>query len=276
MTGGGGGGAAKTILSLPMVEVEELSLPDTEAKIGRVWMNRPEARNALNFQIMEDIEAAFFFLQKQYHIPVVIFGGKGKSFSAGADLKGVPWELPSSASAGRRIPGRERRHMAQVGRRVIAAIENLEAITIARVHGHAAGGGFGLMHACDMKVCTHDARLWLPEVDLQIPLTWGLTARLIRDVGRSRAMELITLCDDIKPEDAKRLGVVNRVVADERELEGVVLDWAARLARKNESTLHLVKTQFRALNRNIDIGDATETDNDFLLYSRMLDAQAKL
>ena len=166
--------------------------------------------------------------------------------------------------------------MAQIGRRVIAAIENTEAITIARVHGHAAGGGFGLMHACDMKVCTRDARLWLPEVDLQIPLTWGLTARMIRDVGRSRAMELITLCDDISPADAVRLGVVNRVVENEGELEGVVLDWATRLARKNETTLHLVKTQFRALNRNIDIGDATETDNDFLLYSKMLDEQAKL
>lgn len=58
--------------------MEEVPLPGllTDAKIGRVWMSRPEARNALNFQIMEDIEAAFAFLQKQFQIPVVIFGGR--------------------------------------------------------------------------------------------------------------------------------------------------------------------------------------------------------
>lgn len=60
------------------------------------------------------------------------------------------------------------------------------------------------------------------------------------------------------------------------ELERVAMDWATRLAKKDQTALHLVKSQFRALNRNIDIGDVTETDNDFLLYSKMLQAEAKL
>lgn len=268
--------AAKTILSLKTVEVEEMAVDGTDSKIGRVWMNRPEARNSLTTQIMSDLEEAFTFLQKQYGIQAVILGGRGKSFSAGADLKSAPMQLPSSHEAKRKITGRERRHTIALGRRVINAIESLEAVTIARVHGHAAGGGFGLMHACDMKICMKNARLWLPEVDLSVPLTWGLTARLVRDVGRSKAMELIAFCDDLPPQEGVNLGLINKLVDTEEELEKTCMEWATRLAKKNETAVHLMKTHFRALNKNIDYGDVTETDNDFLLYSPQLNRDAKL
>jgi len=237
-------------------------------RVARVWLNRPRQLNALNTQMLEDLCTAFEFLQKQYEFPVIVLSGCGKSFSAGADLKSAPGVLPDGASS------RARRHANQLGRRAITAIARSEAITIARVQGHAIGGGFGLMCSCDIRVVTKDATLSLPEVDLSLPLTWGLTARLIKDVGRPKAMELITLCESLAPSEALSLGMINRVAADEKELDTVVDDWAARLASKNETTLHLVKTQFRALDHMMDTGDVTAYDNDLILYRAYLDGHA--
>jgi enoyl-CoA hydratase/carnithine racemase len=236
--------------------------------VARVWLNRPKRRNALNTQCLEDICTAFAFLERKYEFTVVILGGYGRSFSSGADLKDPPGQLGEEGAT-----GRARRHAIQVGRRAIAAIEHLDAITIARVQGHAIGGGFGLMCACDLRIVTMDTRLYLPEVDIAVPLTWGLTTRLIRDVGRPKAMELITLCDDLPPIQALSLGLINKVVADEQALDAAVDGWAARLAAKNGTALHLVKTQFRASDYSADLGNVTEFDNDWLLYREYLDRQ---
>ena len=255
----------------PLLQLETLIVEQIEAGgicYGRVWLTRPVARNALSSTALQDIVQAFSFLQNtQHQLQVVILAGKGKSFSAGADLKEAGAGSTSASS------GRARRHAAQLGRRAICAIESLEAITIACVQGHAAGGGFGLMLACDLRLCTHDARLWLPEVDINMPLTWGLTARLIRDIGRPKAMELIAFCDDLLPETALRLGLINQVATSELELEQIAIQWAERLANKNPTTLHLVKTQFKSLDHTIDLGNSTMFDNDWLLYNKMLDAK---
>jgi enoyl-CoA hydratase/carnithine racemase len=189
------------------------------------------------------------------------------SFCAGADLRAdpPPGHLPHGAHP------RARRHFIQIGRRAIRAIEDLDAITIAAVHGHAAGGGFGVMEACDLRVVCADARLWLPEVDVGVPLTWGLTAALTRDVGRAKAMELIALCDNLPAEDALRLGLVNKVVSGRNELDLTVAAMATRLARKSPLVLQLVKTQFRALRPCNNAGDVTVYDNDLLLYTGLLE-----
>jgi len=244
--------------------VEELDVNGTENKIGRVWLNRPQKRNALSAEALQDIVDAFSFLQTQFQIPVVILAGRGKSFCAGADLQNPPTQVSEV------LNGRQKRHAMHLGRRAIKAIENCEAITIARVHGHAIGGGFGIMQACDMRCCTRTTKLSVPEVNLGIPLTWGLTARMIRDVGRAKAMELITLCEDLPPTTAETLGLINRVAESDAEAEAVTLQWAEKLAQQQETALHMVKTQFRALAHSIDLGDVTESDNDLLLLAPAL------
>eukprot|EP00511_Aplanochytrium_stocchinoi_P010400 CAMPEP_0204873004 /NCGR_PEP_ID=MMETSP1348-20121228/39460_1 /ASSEMBLY_ACC=CAM_ASM_000700 /TAXON_ID=215587 /ORGANISM="Aplanochytrium stocchinoi, Strain GSBS06" /LENGTH=266 /DNA_ID=CAMNT_0052028111 /DNA_START=48 /DNA_END=848 /DNA_ORIENTATION=+ len=256
----------KVLLKLQNVLVEEVSLigkDSTTLSFGRVWLTRFQARNALDSQTLQDIVDTFNYLQTQFHLNVVVLAGRGESFCSGADLK---------EKADQSKSGREKRYNIQLGRRAIAAIENLEAITIARVHGHAAGGGFGLMQACDLRIVVENTRLWLPEVDIKLPLTWGLTARLIRDVGRAKAMELIAMGTDLAVRDAYRLGLVNRIAKDEEELDATVREWLAVLGTKNKSTLHFIKTQFRQLDIMVDLGRATDTDNDYLLYNRLLDA----
>jgi len=233
---------------------------EPDGPITRVWLNRPERRNALNGLALEEIAAAFTELTLHFDSPVVVLGGRGASFCAGADRKDPP---AARMARGSGAGARERRHAAQLGRRALEAIERCEAITIARVHGHAVGGGLALALACDLRVATATTVFHIPEVDLGIPLSWGAAPRLAAAVGTARAKELILLCDRFEAAAAERYGLLNRVVPEE-ELDAVVDDWARRLAEKPPWAVHMTKTQFRAYASSVAMGDVTEGDGDLL------------
>ncbi|MFI5398016.1 MAG: enoyl-CoA hydratase/isomerase family protein [Candidatus Binatia bacterium] len=238
----------------------ETLIIEYQGPIAYVWLNRPERRNALNAQALEEIAAAFTELQRSFETPVVVFGGRGQSFCAGADRKDPPAaRMAKGSGAG----PRERRYASQLGRRVLAAIEQLEAITIARLHGHAIGGGLALALACDFRIAATSTIFQIPEVDLGIPLAWGAVPRLAREVGAARAKELILLCDQFDAPVADRYGLLNRVVSEDA-LDATVNDWAQRLAAKPTSAVHMTKTQFRAYAQSVPLGDATESDGDLL------------
>lgn len=232
---------------------------ERQGSVARIWLSRPAVHNALDADTLEEIIAACHRLQVDFDVPVVVFGGRGPSFSSGADRRNPPARLARDSGKS----ARERRYVAQLGRRVLEAIERLEAITIARLHGHVIGAGVVLALGCDLRVAAASTQFAIPEVDLGIPLTWGAVPRLIREVGAARAKELILLCDRIDAPDALRMGLVNRVVPD-AELDAVVDDWAARLAAKAPWALHMTKTQFRAYGRTAVLGDVTEGDGDLL------------
>jgi len=236
---------------------ETLSL-EKEGRIARVWLNRPERRNALSGLALEEIRRVFEELQTSFETSVVVLGGRGLSFCAGADRKDPPGR--NAAPTGL---ARERRYMAQVGKRAVEAIENCESLTIARLHGHAIGGGVLLAAACDFRIAARSTVFHVPEVDLGIPLTWGGAPRLAHLVGPARAKEIILLCDRFGAEEADRFGFLNRVVEDD-VLDEVVADWATRLAAKPEWALHMSKTQFRGYDRMAVLGDLTEGDADLL------------
>ncbi|WP_420446369.1 enoyl-CoA hydratase/isomerase family protein [Candidatus Poriferisodalis sp.] len=113
---------------LPKLETIELE-PDGETL--RVWLNRPESRNAHNQLMIREVGDLFAALNAQTEYRVVVLAGRGKSFCAGADRKEQP---PAPGN------DREARYINQLGRRAARAIEDCEAVTIARVHGHAIGG----------------------------------------------------------------------------------------------------------------------------------------
>ncbi len=152
---------------------------EQDGPIARVWLDRPERRNALSPLVLEEIAELFRALQREFTTPVVILGGRGKSFCAGADRKEPPVQLARGSGAS----ARERRWVAQAGRRAVEAIESCEAITIARLQGHVIGGGVLLAAACDLRVAASNTAFQIPEVDLGIPLTWGGAPRLAREVG---------------------------------------------------------------------------------------------
>ena len=230
-----------------------------DGPIVRLWLNRPERRNALNAQALEEIAAVFTELQRSFGSLVVVLGGRGSAFCAGADRKDPPARLARGTGAN----ARERRYTAQVGRRALEAIERVEAITIARLHGYAIGGGLALALACDLRVAAASTWFHIPEVDLGIPLSWGAAPRLAREVGIARAKELILLCDRFNAQTAEGYGMHNRVVPDD-ELDAAVDGWAQRLAAKPAWALHMTKTQFRAYGRAVVLGDVTEGDGDMI------------
>jgi enoyl-CoA hydratase/carnithine racemase len=243
------------------VEWKTLSLAG-EGPILRVWLDRPERRNALDTEALEELAALFTSLQTDFQTRIVILGGRGASFCAGADRKDPPGSARLAASSD--ATDRERRYVSQIGLRACRAIEDVEAVTIARIHGHAIGGGLALAIACDFRIAAEGTILHVPEVDLGIPLSWGATPRLIQEVGAARARELILLCERIDAAEALRWGLVHRVVPPE-QLDEMVDAWAARIVAKPELAVHMTKTQFRAYAHRASFGDVTETDGDVLL-----------
>jgi enoyl-CoA hydratase/carnithine racemase len=228
--------------------------------VAWLWLRRPERRNALDGTALEEIADCFAALATRFETRVVVLGGRGASFCAGADRKDPPGAARMGADE---ATPRERRHASQLGRRALEAIEALDAVTIARVHGHAIGGGFALALACDFRVAAEGTVFSIPEVDLGIPLAWGAVPRLVRDVGALRARELILLCDRIDAAEAHALGLLNRVVPAQA-LDETVAALAARLAAKPEIAVHMTKTQLRAYAATTALGDVTESDGDLL------------
>jgi len=231
-----------------------------EGPVARLWLNRPERLNALDSRALEEIAAVFTDLQTRFEVRVVVLGGRGRAFCAGADRKDPPSRLARASGAG----ARERRWTAATGQRALEAIERCEAITLARLHGYVVGGGLALALACDFRIAATETVLHIPEVDLGIPLAWGAVPRLAQVVGPARARELILLCERIDAPTAERVGLVNRAVSAEA-LDATVADWAARLAAKPPWAVHMTKSQFQAYGRSTVLGDVTMLDGDLLL-----------
>lgn len=239
------------------MEYTTLSI-ERDGPVACVWLNRPERRNALSAQLLEELIDVFSGLQSDFDARVVVLGGRGASFCAGADRRDPPGgHLMGDVQASLR----ERRHISRLGPRALRAISELEAITITRLHGHAVGGGLALALACDLRIAAADTVFHIPEVDLGVPLGWGAVPRLIAEVGACRAKELILLCERFDATTAERYGLLNRVVAAEL-LETTVNDWAQRLAAKPPGALHVTKTQFQAYAHSIALGDAAAADGD--------------
>ncbi|MDP6977348.1 MAG: enoyl-CoA hydratase/isomerase family protein [Myxococcota bacterium] len=245
-----------------------MSITDTDWKsleveqqgpVLRVWLNRPERLNAISPVMLMEIGDLFSALERDFDTRVVVLGGRGRCFSAGADRKGPEPEqqIPSPRS------DRERRWLDQVGRRACQAIEDCDVVTVARVHSHAVGGGCCFAMACDFRIGSEDASLLVPEVDLGIPLTWGATSRLIHEIGAAHAREVLMMCERIPSAKALAWGMLHEVVSAE-ELDAAVDGWTEKLVSKPELAIYMTKTQLRGYARRDALGDASETDGDML------------
>ena len=207
---------------------------ELDGPIGHLWLNRPDKLNPLSTTTLEELAAAARWFDDQPGVKVVVVGGRGRAFSAGADV----------TSFGEPDPDRSPREAADAGRRMADAVEAMEAVTIARIHGHCVGGGVVLAAACDLRVAAEGTRFSIPEVDLGIPLAWGGIPRLVREVGPAATKELVLTCRAFSPDEAQRLGLVNRVVPPD-QLDAEVDGLAASLAAKATFAL-------RATTRHVD------------------------
>lgn len=170
--------------------------------IATITINRPEKLNALNAQVIDDLDACFRDLEANDQARGVLLTGAGpKSFVAGADI-GRFNEL--DAESGHAFSLR--------GQAVFNRIENLGKPVVAAVNGFALGGGCELAMACHLRVASENARFGQPEVNLGILPGYGGTQRLPRIVGRGRALEMILTGEPITAHRAYEIGLVSRIV----------------------------------------------------------------
>ncbi len=175
---------------------------EIDGAIAVLTINRPEKRNAVDNQTVEDIDAALEKIEKNPDLRVMILTGAGeKAFVAGADVN----ELAKRDTRLGRTETRRRQE-------VYTRIEQLEIPSIAAINGWAVGTGLEIAMACSMRVASEKARLGQPEVKLGITPGAGGTQRLPRLVGMGRALEMILTGDPVTADEAKAMGLVNRVV----------------------------------------------------------------
>ncbi len=193
-----------------------------DGRIGRLTLSRPEKRNPLGTDTLEDIVATARWFDAQHDVRVVVVEGQGPSFCGGADV-GAFVSAPDD--------GHDPRSRADAGRRMADAVEAMRAVTVARIQGHCIGGGVVLAAACDLRVASEAASFAIPEIDLGIPLAWGGVPRLVREIGAPATRDLVMTCRTFGAAEAQRLGLVQRVVPD-TELDRAVADLAGELAAK--------------------------------------------
>jgi enoyl-CoA hydratase len=154
--------------------------------VGILTIQRPEALNALNVQLLDELRYFINHISEQVGLRCLVLTGAGeKAFVAGADIK----EMAA-------LTREEALGLAQKGQRIFQELENLKIPTIAMVNGFALGGGLELAMACDFMIAAKSARFGLPEVSLGLLPGYGGTQRLPRFVGKSIA-RMITLTGDI-------------------------------------------------------------------------------
>ncbi|MHB2025621.1 MAG: enoyl-CoA hydratase-related protein [Elusimicrobiota bacterium] len=196
-----------------MNDPEKLILIQKEGGVAVLTLNRPHALNALNHALMDELEAALDFLEKDVETRCVIVTGGGKAFAAGADIKEM-----ENASAKEMASDRHLSRWDKLGK--------FPKPTIAAVSGFALGGGCEMALACDLIVASETAVFGQPEILIGVIPGAGGTVRLAERLGKARALELVLTGRRVGAKEALSLGLVNRVVPPE-----ALLDEAKALAQ---------------------------------------------
>ena len=179
---------------------------EQQNQVTTVWINRAELHNAFNTQVIEELQHCFTALNTRDDVRVVVLAGRGKSFSAGADLNWMKQAGQASQA--------ENQADALKLAKMLQSLATLKQPTIARVHGIAFGGGMGLASACDICIASSDAKFATSEVRLGLaPST--ISPYVIRAIGVRQASRYFLTAERITAEQAQKIGLVHEVTAIE-------------------------------------------------------------
>jgi enoyl-CoA hydratase len=223
-------------------------------EISILTLNRPDALNALSFELIAHIGDAIDEVAASDARALIIRGAGDKAFCAGADIK----EL-----VGRHLADQKRG--AELGQATFAKLDGLPIASIALINGYAFGGGLELALACTFRIGTHSAKMGLPEIKLGLIPGYGGTQRLPRLIGEARALELVMTGRTLDAEEALRMGLVNRLIEGD-SLTGAI-DFAREFSRYSLATQSLAREAVRrALDVPLSEGFKTEATLSTLAY----------
>ena len=224
-------------------------LMDKKDGIATITFHRPEALNALNSEVLEELDKAVELVAADREVRVAVFTGEGKSFISGADINEM------DQRRGVDIISYSRR-----GADVFRKVELLPKPTIAAVNGYAFGGGFEFILCTDIRIANEKAKFRLPEVTLGITPGFNGTQRLPKCVGMCRAKELIFTGRMLTAGEAFNLGILNKVVPADQLMEEVY-KMASQIADNSSTAIAMAKAAMTAgesmdieVGRNIELG----------------------
>lgn len=220
-----------------------------DGNVAILAINRPNAMNALNTELLLELDMALENLNEDSEIFVIILTGEGKAFVAGADISEMKDKTPEAA-----------RSFGMLGSKIFRKLELMEKPVIAAVNGYALGGGCELAISCDIIIAGEKAKFGQPEVGLGITPGFAGTQRLPRIIGIKKAKELIFTGGMIGAQEAEKIGLVNKVVPQE-ELMATAMEMAKTIASKGQIAVRYAKAAInRGIETDMDTGNAIETD----------------
>lgn len=217
--------------------------------ICTVKINNPDNLNALNNDVLSDLENVFDEIKNDDDICVVVLTGEGRAFVAGADISYM-----------KDLNAKEAKKFAEHGARVFRKIETLDIPVIAAVNGFALGGGCELCMSCDLRIASSKAKFGQPEVGLGITPGFSGTQRLPRLVGLGVAKELIYTATAIKADEAYRIGLVNKVVEPEQLIEEAYAMAEKIIANSSTAVKYSKEAINKGIETDIDTGIAFEAN----------------
>ncbi len=211
-------------------------------------INRPEALNALNSGIFREMKTFLEELTGDKKIRALIITGEGKAFVAGADIA----EMVNMNSE-------EAVQFSRTGQELFSSLENLDIPVIAAVNGFALGGGCELAMACDVRIASEYARFGQPEVNLGLIPGYAGTQRMPRLLGLGNALYYLMTGDQIKSDEALRIGLVQKLVEHENLLDEA-FELAKKISSKGPNAVRKVKkTARQGLAKGMSSGSELET-----------------
>lgn len=214
---------------------------EQQDQVATVWINRAELHNAFNTQVIEELHACFQALNTRDDIRVVILAGRGKSFSAGADLNWMKQAGQASTA--------ENQADALKLAKMLQSLATLKQPTIARVHGIAFGGGMGLASACDICVASTDAKFATSEVRLGLaPST--ISPYVIRAIGARQASRYFLTAERISAEQAHAIGLAHEVTTPE-QLDSKIDEIVQTLLLGGPEAQHASKQLIQMVNQQV-------------------------
>ena len=234
------------------MESNPLSRADRNS-VAILTFERPAKLNALNYELVDAIVQALDQIEPEDSVRAVVLTGSGRAFSAGADIHQFSQDVA-------RGPEIAHRQFVRRGQAMTRRIESFSKPIIAAVNGLAYGGGCEIVEATHLSLAVPDARFAKSEIALGMPPCFGGTQRLPRLIGRKRALQMLLTAEPISADEAKQIGLINRIVPKENLLDeaaGLALHIAGFAPTAVAACLHAAT---RGLNTTIDEGLAIEAE----------------